>query len=311
MSSLVLVGGTGRLGQEIAVGLKTAPGFDAFRALVRPESTSKPEARRLQDELGYELVPVQDFTDVSALQRVLAGCRVLVSTLAKGQLWNLETALIDAASRAGVELFVPSQFGLDLDRFGADFEVYKTKADIVQRARRADLPVLRVTCGLFSDVVLDVLADPWEGTATLVQSEVTKPSKVSFTRRSDIGHVLAKALADPVYQDGGVLAMAGTTVHWKEALDMLANMMGKTFEYTVLSAEEAQARERELMDDFETKLDLRLKWKAFGLHVLTGIGSGRDGIDLSARARDYGHPMEPLEVTLRDVYIHDDDKKKA
>mmetsp|Transcript_481 Transcript_481/g.1101 ORF Transcript_481/g.1101 Transcript_481/m.1101 type:complete len:312 (-) Transcript_481:191-1126(-) len=305
MSSLAFIGATGKLGQEIAPGLKTAEGFDRFLAVVRPESITKEPAKHLQ-ELGYELVSC-DVSDTEALEKVLQGCKVVVSTLSKGQLHKLETGIVDASKKAGVSLFVPSQFGVDLERFGASHPVYQAKVKVIEKAEQAGLPVLKVYTGFFSDIIFDVLADPWEGTARLVGDPADAPP-VSFTRRSDVGYVLAKALADPAYSDGGVLAMAGTTCKWKEGLDLLASITGKEFEYTTISVEEAEKEQTRLIEEGEEELNLRKNWAAFSLHLLTVTGSGNHGVDTSAIAKNYGHEMEPLDVTLNDVYIHPDDK---
>ena len=102
--------------------------------------------------------------------------------------------------------------------------------------------------------------------------------------------------------------MAGTTCKWKEGLDLLASIMGKEFEYTTISVEDAEKEQARLIEEGEEELNLRKNWAAFSLHLLTVLGSGNNGVDMSAIAKNYGHEMEPLEVTLRNVYIHPDDK---
>jgi uncharacterized protein YbjT (DUF2867 family) len=301
MSSLAFIGGTGRLGQEIAKGLITVEGFDSIKAFVRPESTGKESAKALK-ELGYEIVTV-DYSDAAALEEAFKDIKVIVSTMAGGQLWKVETAVVEAAKKAGVSLFVPSQYGVDGDRFGSDFPFLQTKAKVLEKAKEVGLPVLKVLTGYFSDIIYDALADPFEGTARLV-GDPADAAKISFTRRSDVGYVLAKALSDPEYSDGGVLGIAGSTMTWKEGLDLLAKVMRKEFEITTLTVEEAKAEEAQLTADSE--LDLRKSYAAFVVRLLTVPGTGNDGVDMSAFAKNYGHKMEPLEVTFQEVYIHPD-----
>lgn len=64
--ALVLVGGTGKLGLEIAPGLRQAKGYTAFVALVRGQSS--PEKIQRFQEAGWTMEVVDDFHHQPALE---------------------------------------------------------------------------------------------------------------------------------------------------------------------------------------------------------------------------------------------------
>ena len=304
MTALGFIGGTGRLGQEIAKGLIKAEGFDSYKAFVRSPALGGETVQALQ-ELGFEIVDI-DFDDKDALEDSFRGIKTLVSTIAGGALWKVETKVIPAAKKAGVSLFVPSQFGVDIARFGANHPFLKAKENVLTVAENEGLPVLKVTCGLFSDAFFEVTGDPFNGEAKLVESDA--PAKVSFTRRSDVGFVLAKALSDPEFSQGGTLAIAGETMTWKEALDVLvAEMPTVTFEVEKMSVDQAKSKVEEFMEKGENG-DVWSSYKAFGLHLLVEPASGNNGLDMSESAKSYDLKMETLADTLKEVYKMPEDE---
>ena len=304
MTSLGFLGATGRLGQEIAKGLIKTEGFDSYKAFVRaPAVGDKVDALK---ELGYEVVEI-DFDNTEALEESFKGVKALVSTLGGGAMWRLETACVKAAAKAGVSMYVPSQFDVDRERFGTDHPFLKAKENVVATAQKEGLSVLTVNCGFFSDIFFDVAGDPWNGEATLIESD--SPAKISFTRRSDVGYVLAKALSDPEYSEGGTLSIAGETMTWKEALDVLmAEMPSVTFEVEKMSVEDAKTKVEELLEKGQSG-DVFASYKAYSLLLILEPASGNNGADMSESAKDYGHKMESLEETLKEIYKAPEDEE--
>ena len=291
-NTLVLVGGTGGLGLEIAKGLVTAEGFDKAVALVRP-SSAEDKIEKLRD-LGW-VVDTVDFDDANALSSALSGAKVVVSTLSGAEMASLEIKLIDAAKSSGVSLFVPSQFGVDHRRWIGDFPMFQGKRAVLAHAEEVGLPTLSVFVGCFSDVIFYFLCDIANMKATLVGGGTPM---TSFTKRSDIGFVLAKALADPKYASGGFLSMQGDCMPWVDALSLFENVTGKKFTYTEIDGEEALAQEKALME----KGDMASFYQAFALHLLGDPVRGSGGIDVSGEAVTFGVEMEPLEETLKVFY---------
>jgi uncharacterized protein YbjT (DUF2867 family) len=290
--SLFLVGGTGGLGTEVAKGLVTAEGFDHKVALVR---TSAAEDKvSLLEEFGWTIRKI-DFEDENEVLEALHGAKVLVSTLSGPKLMEMETKLIDAAKRVGVSLFVPSQFGVDYRRWKGDFPVFEAKRKVLSYASEVNLPTLSVFVGAFSDVIFYFLADMVNMQATIVSGG---KSMFSFTKRSDIGHVLAKALNDPKYELGGYLSIQSDTLPWVEALGLVEKATGKTFEKTNIDPEEALGQEKSLLE----KGDLGSFYQAFGLHLLGEPSRGSSGFDVSAESVSYNFPLETLETTVTNMF---------
>ncbi|KAI2488820.1 NAD(P)H-binding protein [Fragilaria crotonensis] len=288
-NTLVLVGGTGGLGLEVAKGLVTADGFDKAVALVRPSSADD-KIEKLRD-LGW-VVDKVDFDDANALSSALSGAKVVVSTLSGAEMASLETKIIDAAKSSGVSLFVPSQFGIDYRRWNGDFPFFQGKRAVLAHAEEVGLPTLSVFVGCFSDVIFYFLYDIAKMEATLVGGGT---SKSSFTKRSDIGFVLAKALADPNYASGGFLSMQGDCMPWVDALTLFEKVSGKKFTYTEIDGQESLAQEKALME----KGDLASFYQAFALHLLGDPARGSEGLDVSGEAVTLGVALEPLEETLK------------
>jgi uncharacterized protein YbjT (DUF2867 family) len=287
MSKLILVGGTGGLGTEVAKGLITAEGFEEKVALVRSESE---KSKKLAD-FGWTVVVV-DSGNATALQDSMKGAKVVVSTVSGGNLQELECSLMDAAKAAGASLFVPSQFGTDFRRWKGSFPFFDAKLEVIKYGESIGLPTLSVFTGGFSDVFFDYQADIGNKKATVVNSGNTL---YSWTRRSDIGYVLAKALANPKYNQGGFLSMCSETILYKEALAVIQDVYGMTFDLEDLSGEEAHQRELDLL----AKSDMESFMGAFLTHLLADPGyNGSTGFNVSEEADNHGHMMESFRASI-------------
>merc|ERR1712137_1130079 len=141
-----------------------------------------------------------------ALKKALAGAKTVVSTLSGMEMVALETNVIKAAKAAGASLFVPSQFGVDFRRWGVEFPFLAGKKAVLDAAEAEGMPTLCVFTGCFADWIFGFFCDLENSKVTLVGDGSTK---LSFTRRSDIGYVLAKALNDPELAKGGYVSMQG------------------------------------------------------------------------------------------------------
>jgi uncharacterized protein YbjT (DUF2867 family) len=296
-NALFLVGGTGGLGHEIALGLRTTTGYDEYKAMVRDRSS--PKALALE-EMGWELVEVPDYFNIDSLTNALQGAKTIVSTIGGADMVAIEVGIIEAAKEVGVSLFVPSQFGVDYRRWGSSFPFLAGKYKVLETAKAAKLPTLAVFNGLFSDSIFSFLADPVNHKARIIGDG---SGKVSFTRRSDIGYVLAKALNDPSLQQGGTLSLQGDLMSWKDALTVLETVLEKDFEYEFIDPQDAFKKEQELLK-LASEGNMSAFYGAFALHLLGEPARGNVGADVSAEAKTYGISMEKLPITLRKVYGH-------
>ena len=133
-------------------------------------------------------------------------------------------------------------------------------------------------------------------------------AKVSFTKRSDIGYVLAKALEDPqIYEtakQNGVakLAMQGSTMTWEDALKVLAKVVKKEVDITYTKADDSKKKEAELLQK-GMEGDMGAFFGAFREHLIGEPGRGNVGGDLSLiEIQHYGVNLATLEETLEEVY---------
>lgn len=109
MQKILLAGPTGNLGPHLAKEL-VAQKKEVY-ALIRPESMTNPEKVNPLKELGVILVP-GDVNDPASLEKACEGKDAVISALGGGQIMQQE-ALLNAAKKAGVKRFIPSEFGVD------------------------------------------------------------------------------------------------------------------------------------------------------------------------------------------------------
>jgi uncharacterized protein YbjT (DUF2867 family) len=295
-NTLFLFGGTGRLGSIVAKGLVTSQGFDKRVALVR--SSSADDKVDYLRKLGWTIEKIDDFLNPEALIAAMSGVRVVVSTMSTGaDLVPVEKSIIDAAKKCGASCFVPSQFGVDFRRWEGRFPTYESKREVVTYAEEVGLSILCVFVGLFSDSIFPFLTNLEEMTATVVGGG---SARYSFTRRRDIGFVLAKILADPKYANGGYMSMQGDCVTWPEALSLAEKAIGKEYTKIALNTEDALMQEKTLLEK-GIQGDVEAYSQSFAMHVLTTPARGSTGLDVSSDAETYGVKMEPLKITLQDI----------
>uniref|UniRef100_A0A7S2Y4Y8 NmrA-like domain-containing protein n=1 Tax=Entomoneis paludosa TaxID=265537 RepID=A0A7S2Y4Y8_9STRA len=287
-NSLFLIGGTGGLGTEVAKGLVTATGFESKKAIVRDASSDKAQALA---DMGWTLVEVKDLTDADLLETALAGVQTVVSTLSGNDMVSLESNIIQSAKKTGATLFVPSQFGVDFYRWGTEFPFLAGKKAVQEAAAAAELPVLNVFTGYFSDWIFGFFVDLENAKVTWIGDG---SDKVSFTSRDDIGYVLAKALADPEYAQGGSLSMQGDYASFNEATKWLGESLGKDIAVEYMNADDAKKLESELLVK-GLEGDVGAFFGSFKYHLMGEPARGNDGCNLSKQAKDYGHELKTLK----------------
>ncbi len=109
MKNILIAGATGHLGPFLVKEL-IDQGKNVY-ALIRPESMSNPEKINPLKAQGAHLVE-GDINDQASLDKACQNMDVVISALGGGQLMQ-QTNLLDAALKAGVKRFIPSEFGVD------------------------------------------------------------------------------------------------------------------------------------------------------------------------------------------------------
>jgi uncharacterized protein YbjT (DUF2867 family) len=296
--SLILVGGTGGLGMEIAKGLVKCEAFTSFNAIVRDLAKAK-----ALEEMGWTLVEVPNYFDEAALETAMKGGKVVVSTFGGNDAVQLDIATVHAAKKVGIELFVPSRFGVDFRQWSRSNPFLTAKLQVTDLAKKVGLPTLCVANGYFSDIIFNSIADPANAKARIIGDG---SAKTSFTRRSDIGEVIAKALNDPDLTKDAIdnettLLIEGETLAYKDAIATLERVMGKKFDIEYLDPTEALQQEKDLLAK-GMEGDVGALWGSFALHLLGEPARGITGSDTSKESKSYGIQLETLSETLESVY---------
>jgi len=102
---VVVVGASGAVGEPVTKALVDA-GFEVTAFTRASSSNNFPS--------GVKAHPIEDYEDVAALTKALEGQDAVVSTIGFGGA-GYQKNLLDASIKAGVQRFLPSEFGCDLE----------------------------------------------------------------------------------------------------------------------------------------------------------------------------------------------------
>lgn len=148
---VTIVGASGDLGSRIAQELLQRNA--RVRAITRSGS-SAPRLEQLR-KLGAEVAPV-DFDDQTALARTVEGSSVVVSCIAglREAIIDAQGKLLEAAVRAGVPRFMPSDFSIDFTRLprGSNRNL-DLRAEFRRRLDDAPIQATSVLNGAFMDML--------------------------------------------------------------------------------------------------------------------------------------------------------------
>jgi uncharacterized protein YbjT (DUF2867 family) len=176
------IAGVGGLGSFIAEHLTKQPGVTVI-GLSRKGSSSK--------DFPSGVSPREvDYADEASVVTALKGVQVVISAVS-GAGVMIQPALANAAKKAGVKLFVPSEYGVSTT--GVTEGLLVGKAKVQQHLKDIDLPYALFFTGVFSDTIFRAFIgfDIPNKTISITGSGNTP---VSMTARDDIGHYIAHVL---------------------------------------------------------------------------------------------------------------------
>jgi uncharacterized protein YbjT (DUF2867 family) len=149
---IVVAGATGDLGLRITKALIARQ--SRVRALVR-RNTVLDKLQRIR-ATGAEVVEV-DFADISQTAKTLSGALCVVSAFAglRDVIIDTQTALLDAAVKAGVPRFIPSDFSLDFTKLpvGSNRN-FDLRREFHQQLERAPIAATSIYNGAFTEILL-------------------------------------------------------------------------------------------------------------------------------------------------------------
>ncbi|KAH7906328.1 hypothetical protein BJ138DRAFT_1016439 [Hygrophoropsis aurantiaca] len=206
-----------------------------------------------------------DYFDIGSVSRVLEAHKVdvLISALAfEG--FSAQKPLADASKKAGVKLFVPSEFGMPTE--GGTDGILAYKSQTAAYLRSITLPSLRLYNGLFQEWIPWVVALEETG-AFIILGKGESP--VSFTAIPDVA---------------GFLAYVLTTLPPSELSDVVLRIEGDRRTFTDISKlySEAGKASVQYVDKFPTDIAIPAVEVREYLQKRFDMGAGSTGWDLIA-----------------------------
>jgi len=237
---VLVVGASGNLGSKFAKELLKLKRSEV-RVLVRSQNASTGEKQELIQELkqlGAQVVE-GDVNSVDSLKKALTGVDAVISAVSGETLGQGQLNLLEAVKQTGtIKRFIPSEFGVDLDRVGkGKFFVLDTKIAFGEKVAQTGIPYTIVSTSIF----LTYLISPFMG-IDVANAQVQVPGgvgdfKISTTHPDDIAAITARLLYDTRARNAHI-QIASDTLTWNELISHLESAYGKKFERKAVSEEQ-------------------------------------------------------------------------
>ncbi|KAJ1305364.1 hypothetical protein OPQ81_000379 [Rhizoctonia solani] len=217
---IAIAGATGYVGKPIVDELLKAGTFEV-RILTRKSGVDGEVVQGFKAR-GASIHGVS-YQDEEDLGEALKGADVVLSALNAGGIIGSQPNLLRASKKAGVKLFLPSEFG---DPFEGEekAEIFRAKRQLLKLAKELEMPITVIMTGLFPDYCL-VPVMGWNLEAKTVDIWGTGDENISWTTMPDVaryvayvlGHVPLTGLQDKVLGIQGDLKTANEVVAlWEE-----------------------------------------------------------------------------------------------
>lgn len=214
-----IAGGSGDLGLRVIEAL-CQQGV-SVRALIRKETSS--DVCQIIKQKGADINLV-DFNDSSALTAALESVHCVISTLngLEPVLINVQGDLLNAAIKAGVPRFIPSDFSLDFTKtIAGENRNMDIRRDFKNRLDAAPIQATSILCGAFADLLT--------GEAPIILKKFNRilywgnPNQdLNFTTKDDAAHFTALAAMDA--DAPRILRISGDIVSANELAKIMSNL---------------------------------------------------------------------------------------
>jgi uncharacterized protein YbjT (DUF2867 family) len=223
---VAVAGATGHLGSLIALNLRQKN--VAVKALIRP-GTSSSRTQNLR-EAGCHITEVE-MTDVATLTEALKGASTVVSALQglKDVIIDAQGALLEAATAARVQRFIPSDFSLDFTKTtpGTNRNL-DLRREFHAKLEASGIEWTTVLNGCFMEVVTDrqmpLINDSWHRITHFGSVD----QKMDVTTVPDVAAYTAAVAADPNPKPK-FLRIAGDTFTAKDLAGVMSKLRGEQF----------------------------------------------------------------------------------
>jgi nucleoside-diphosphate-sugar epimerase len=223
-STVVVAGATGNLGGRIARALRERGAN--VRALVR-HGTARDRIERLQ-ALGVAIASV-DLSSAADVTPPCSGASCLVSALQglRDVIVEGQTALLEAAIKAGVPRFIPSDFSLDFTELSpGENRNCDLRRDFHQRLDKASIAATTIFNGAFAELLT--------GQMPLILFKLKRvlywgdaDQRMDFTTIDDTAAFTASAALDP--STPRFLRIAGDQLSARELAAIVSDVTGEKY----------------------------------------------------------------------------------
>jgi len=246
-SNVLIVGGTGGLGENIVRGFLQPRYRGVFRThvLVRPDAFANAAKKAVIDDFAEAgaIIRVGDLKDAAAAKAATAGIDAVVSAVNGAELVSSSLNLIQGAKESGVKRFIPSEFGFDWTAYSdaKDYPtaVFKWKSTIKEAAVKAGLEWTLITTGAFHSYTTSQLFG-YDLKAGTVRFQGGPNVRLQATSRVDIGNLVPEVLLHPSSRNA-VVRLAGDVLTLEQLAQRVEAVSGKKFERTVTTVEQLRA----------------------------------------------------------------------
>ncbi|XP_008784914.1 isoflavone reductase-like protein [Phoenix dactylifera] len=240
-SRILIIGGTGYLGKFV-VGASARSGHPTF-ALVRNTAPSDPAKAQLLETFKNSGVTILkgDLNDHGSLVEAIKQVDVVISTVGPPQAIE-QLKIIAAIKEVGtIKRFLPSEFGLDVDRIHKvepATSVFQLKAQIRRVIEAEGIPYTIVCSNCFAGYFLPTLAQPEPPKDKVVILGDGNP-KAIFVCEEDIAAYTIKAVDDPRTLNKILYVQPPANIYsFNELVSLWERKTGKTLEKIYLPEEE-------------------------------------------------------------------------
>jgi len=223
-ATILVAGATGNLGGRIARALRERGAN--VRALVR-HGTARDKLERLQ-ELGVEMAAV-DLRSASEVIPACTGMSCVVSALQglRDVIVDAQTVLLDAAIKADVPRFIPSDYSIDFTKFPAgENRNLDLRREFHKRLDETSISATTIYNGAFAELLI--------GQMPLILFKLKRvlywgnpDQRMDFTTMDDTAAFTARAALDP--STPRFLRIAGDQLSARDLTVLVSEVTGKKF----------------------------------------------------------------------------------
>ncbi|KAI9295657.1 NAD(P)-binding protein [Neoconidiobolus thromboides FSU 785] len=232
---VVIAGGTGAIGRSITEELLKNKDI-RVKILTRASSgeDTKKELKEKYVQAGGELVEI-DYNSQKSLMKALEGTDVVISALNTPDFAVVNNNLIDASVKSKVKLFIPSEFGGDIE--GVENPFIFPKQAVRKHLESSGLDYIYYNNGFFIEhLLVDLFGiDIRSHEARIIG---TGDTKLTVTSINDVGRFVAQTYFLPETRNQFVdIIGENTTIN--KILKNISEISGKPFKVEKIPIEEA------------------------------------------------------------------------